>query len=261
MADVRLRLRRGRGAPRALARRGPGGRAGRPVRPAAARAAHAGAIAVSSLPAGERDPVVAVGVVVGVGRRAVQVLGARARRPARSPSRGGTRPRPRLPGQVIAWTCADAARPRRPRRSARTASARGRAGDGSGWSPTMWMYASSGRSGLTKPTRKPTGRPSPSSATHDVPVKCWNHSRGNRSCSRSGRPTSRRPGATISAWSASVGPAEPDGRVAHRALEPRRRSPPRRAGRGTSGPNDLRRDSRASGSTPPSIRAYCHRPS
>ena len=54
-----------------LAGRGPGSGSGGAVRAAAARAADAGG--GHSLPA-EHDPVVAVGVVVGVGGRAVQVL-------------------------------------------------------------------------------------------------------------------------------------------------------------------------------------------
>ncbi len=56
VADVRLRLRRGRGAPRALGRRRPRGGSGRPFRAPAPRAAHAGGGQSSRLNATRSSP-------------------------------------------------------------------------------------------------------------------------------------------------------------------------------------------------------------
>jgi hypothetical protein len=43
-----------------------------------------------------------------------------------------------------------------------------------------WTYAWSGWSGLMNPTRKPAGRPAASSASQDVPEKCWTTAREQR---------------------------------------------------------------------------------
>ena len=77
---------------------GPEPRARGAVRAAAPRAADAGRV-VRSRSRLNDDPIVAVAVVVGVGRRAVQVSACRGRRRARSPSRGGTRPRSGCPAR------------------------------------------------------------------------------------------------------------------------------------------------------------------
>ena len=49
-----------------------------------------------------------------------------------------------------------------------------------GFVAIRWQYATLAWSGDRNPTRKPASRPSSVSASHDVPVKCWSHSRGSR---------------------------------------------------------------------------------
>ena len=64
-----------------------------------------------------------------------------------------------MPGQVTRRHATRAARPDVLEEALVQRPAEAAAADGSGSSPTMWTYASSGWSGLTNPTRKPTGRP------------------------------------------------------------------------------------------------------
>ena len=169
----------------------------------------------------ERDTIVAGVVVVGVRDASRRGAVSRVRSAGTNPRAVWNATEIRLPGQVIAWTvCTPRARASAKNRSYRRVARPDRRMFG--FTPIMWMYATPGWSGLSKPTRKPTGSPFASSASHDVPVKCWNHSRGSRSCIR--RPPHQSSTCrTIRAWSASVG---------RRNVSPRRSSrAPRRDGR------------------------------
>ena len=102
----------------------------------------------------------------------------------------------------------------------------------------MWMYASSGRSGLTKPTRNPTSRPSSSSAIQDVPAEMLEpQPRAAAACTL--RPPHQ--SSTLRDEDRVIGlgrPAQPDRRRAHRATPPTRRRRRRRT-RADERPEDL----------------------
>ena len=154
--------------------------------------------------ANEDRPILAVALVVGPGRDAVEALAARTLlRP--EADRAEERDRDRIvgPGDGARWSGRRRPRPR-PRRRRRGA-ARCPVARWFGSTATRWTTASSGRSGLRYPSRKPSGAPCRVLGQPRRAAEVAEPRPADERAGRAARRTTGRPRPTIRGWSSSVG--------------------------------------------------------